>query len=96
MWRLKIWGIAYGPIIVGNFVMFKFNETVGLLIMAISFITIKIALDEEHKILVSKGINIENGSALGNILAKVFGVIIVGGAAWLFFTMVKNIYTGNF
>jgi hypothetical protein len=86
----------YTPMVIGVFIMIYASESLGTAVMSITFITLPIAMNLENKILNNKGIDVANGSLLGNFLAKLLGVIVVGGAIFMFYTMAQNIYTGNF
>jgi len=64
---------------------------IGQFIMALSLITIPIALKMEQSILQDKGLDYSNGSPIGNVIAKVLGAIFVCCALWLFGYMLVNI-----
>ncbi|SFK58639.1 hypothetical protein SAMN04488079_11560 [Methylophaga sulfidovorans] len=64
--------------------------------MSLTVFAVPIAMKYENGILKAKGIDVTNGSPVGNFLAKILGVIVVGGALLLFYTMARNIYTGEF
>jgi hypothetical protein len=96
MWRLKVWSIMYTPMIIGVLIMIYASESFGIAVMSTTFLTLPIAMNLENRILNNKGIDVTNGSPLGNFLAKLLGVIVVGGAIFIFYTMANNIYTGNY
>jgi uncharacterized membrane protein YgaE (UPF0421/DUF939 family) len=51
MYRLKVWGLAYLPLMLGILISVFFGLTIGQFVMAISLITIPIALKMEQSIL---------------------------------------------
>jgi hypothetical protein len=91
MYRIKVWGLAYLPMIIGIFMSVFFGLTIGQFVMAISFITIPIAIKMEQSILKSRGIDYSNGSPAGNVIAKFLGAIVVLGALWMFGYMLVGV-----
>jgi len=91
MYRLKVWGLAYLPLMLGILISVFFGLTIGQFVMAISLITIPIALKMEQSILKSRGMDYSNGSPAGNVMAKFLGAIVVFGALWLFGYMLVSV-----
>ena len=91
MWRLKIWSIAFSPIVIGLIVLFNFNEEIGTIIMYLSSITAPVAMYLENKSLVSKGIDTNKGSPTGNNLAN-FSVLLLLVVQYGCFTHWRTIF----
>lgn len=96
MWRIKVWSIAFSPMLIGLLIMIYIDDGIGQLIMYLGYFSILYATNIEKNILSEKGIDNENGSTTGNFLANILGVIFIAGAIWLFSKLAINIYTGNF
>lgn len=84
MYRFKIWGIGFAPIILGLFISIFAGFEIGMAIMGLSVITFPAAVKMEESLLDKQNPDYKNGSPAGNALAKFLGVLVVGGAIWLF------------
>ncbi|WP_027330568.1 hypothetical protein [Marinimicrobium agarilyticum] len=95
MYRMKIWGLGYSPMILGIIISIFAGVGIGQVVMVASIITVPVAIKMEQSILEVQGVNYENGSPAGNFLAKILGAIFICGALWLFGAMVINIVRLN-
>lgn len=95
MYRIKIWTIGYLPLIIGIVAAVYAGLGVGAVIMTTSIFTVPVAIKMEEKLLKERGVDFENGSSSGNVLAKVLGVIVIIGVLWLFGFMIINVIKLN-
>jgi len=91
MYRLKLWSFAFLPIVLGLIIWIFSNLQIGFFVMLVSILTIRHAIRVEQKILAEKGIDYREGSSVGNYLAKIFGIIILGGTFWVIYFMITHI-----
>ena len=77
MHRVWLWSFAYSPMIIGVLLMVYVSDSIGESVMYLSIFTVPYCILKEQKILEEKGVNFENGSPVGNFLAKLLGAIFI-------------------
>ena len=77
--------------LIGTAISILFGLNIGQSVMALTLVTVPLAIKMEQSIHLAKGHDYTNGSPVGNVLAKVLGAIFVSGSLWLFGYMLVNI-----
>ncbi|WP_018016421.1 hypothetical protein [Teredinibacter turnerae] len=90
MERKYLWFIALVPFVL-LIPIFRYVEGIpeGVMFLLITacYVPLVFASAKETKVLREQGVDLNKGSPVGNVIAKVLGVIFLGGVIWLICTI---------